>query len=259
MNRLKLIFCIVIFTSCGQQEPKTTSEVLDKFDREIIETTNPKVIFHKVDAKAILLGKSIKLLDNQFKEIKDISYLNEQFIKITEISDEYYKSKPTDDYCQELKYVKIKTNEFEGYVDGRKIYELINHTQNRTTEIDHNEISFTATKYFGVGVSNDDGLTFCSVNTPVVFSDKNTEYEGLIKMVKNKNYDSDYPFFELKDDDGANDEILDINKQDDKYLLKIKRTYQEGATNLLISIYKGESGKFVAEILENEQTEEENN
>ena len=107
-----------------------------------------------------------------------------------------------------------------------------------------------------MGVSDEDGLTGCEIHTPVVFLDKSANYEGLVKMVKNKNYEGNYPYFELKEDDGATDEILSINKQDDKYLLKIKRTYQEGGANLLVEIYKDQSGTFVAEIIENERTEE---
>jgi len=75
-------------------------------------------------------------------------------------------------------------------------------------------------------------------------------------MVKNKNYGDNYPYFELKDDDGAHDEIVSIDKQGDNYLLKIKRTYQEGGANLLVEIYRDKSATFVAEIKENERTED---
>ena len=242
--------------SCGQQDNKTTQETTQKEESIKTDTTKIKITFYKVNGKGILLGDNIKLLDENFKEIKDISYLNEQFVDVIEVSDKYHKLKPTDDYCQEFKYVKIKTKDFEGYVDGRKVYEPIKHLQNKIVKIDNNEVSFIATTYFGIGVADDDGLTGCSINTPVVFSDKSVNYEGVVKMVKNKNYEDNYPYFELKDDDGANDEILTINKQGDKYLLKIKRTYQEGGANLLVAVYKDKNGIFVAEIIENERTEE---
>ena len=255
MNKLILILSIALMTSCGQQETKNNSGTIEKVENVTKDTTDQKIIFYKVNGKAILLGDNIKLLDENFKEIKDISYLNEQFVQVTEVSDKYHKLKSTDDYCQEFKYVKIKTKDFEGYVDGRKLYEPIKHIHNKIIKIDYNEVSFIATTYFGIGVSDEDGLTGCSINTPVVFSDKSAKYEGLVKMVKNKNYEDDYPYFELKDDDGANDEILSINKQDDKYLLKIKRGYQEGGANILFAVYKDKNGTFVAEILENERTE----
>jgi hypothetical protein len=256
MKRLTTILSLILLISCGQQDNKTTQETTQKEESIKTDTTKIKITFYKVNGKGILLGDNIKLLDENFKEIKDISYLNEQFVDVIEVSDKYHKLKPTDDYCQEFKYVKIKTKDFEGYVDGRKVYEPIKHLQNKIVKIDNNEVSFIATTYFGIGVADDDGLTGCSINTPVVFSDKSVNYEGVVKMVKNKNYEDNYPYFELKDDDGANDEILTINKQGDKYLLKIKRTYQEGGANLLVAVYKDKNGIFVAEIIENERTEE---
>ena len=199
-------------TSCGQQETKNNSLTTEKVENVTKDTTDQKITFYKVNGKAILLGDNIKLLDENFKEIKNISYLNEQFVQVTEVSDKYHKLKPADDDCQEFKYVKIKTKDFEGYVDGRKLYKPIKHKQNKIVKIDNNEVSFIATTYFGIGVLDDDGLTGCSINMPVVFTDKSAKYEGLVKMVKNKNYENDYPYFELKDDDGATDKILNIDK-----------------------------------------------
>ncbi len=259
MNKLILILSFTLLISCRQQQTKTNSKTTKKVESVTKGKTHQKITFSKVNRKAFLLGENIKLLDENFKEIKDISFLNEQYIKVTEVSDKYHKVNPTDDYCQEFKYVKIKTNGLEGYVDGRKLYEPIKNAQNKIVKIDNNEVSFIPSTHFGIGVSDDDGLTGCSINTPVIFSDKNAKYEGFVKMIKNKNYKNDYIYFELKDDDGANDEILNINKEDDKYLLKIKRTYQEGGANLLISIYKDKSGAFVAEILENIQIEQSDN
>lgn len=54
------------------------------------------------------MGNDIKLLDGNFKEIKDISNLNEQLVDITEVSDLTYKANPADEHCQEFRYVKVK-------------------------------------------------------------------------------------------------------------------------------------------------------
>ncbi|WP_298119499.1 hypothetical protein [Flavobacterium sp.] len=256
MKRLTTILSLIILISCEQRENKTHLKTIEKVESVKSEANQIKITFYKVNGKGILLGDKIKLLDENFKEIKDISYLNEHFVEVTEVSDKYQKIKPTDDYCEEFKYVKIKTKDFEGYVDGRKIYEPIKHIQNKIVKIDNNQVSFIATTYFGIGAMDDEGLTGCPINTPVVFSDKSINYEGIVKMVLSKNYEDNYPYFELKDDAGANDEILSINKQADKYLLKIKRTYQEGGANLLVEIYKDKRGIFVAEVVENERTEE---
>ena len=127
---------MILLISCGQQENKTNQATTEKVENLTTDTSQTKITFCKVNGKGILLGNNIKLLDENFKEIKDISYLNEQFVDITEVSDKYHKLKPTDDYCQEFKYIKIKTKDFEGYVDGRKIYETIKHFQNKIVKID---------------------------------------------------------------------------------------------------------------------------
>lgn len=254
--KITQIFIILLFLSCGQKENKGSLEKTDTIQSITNDTILPKVTFYKVKAKAVLLGDNIQLLDENLKVVKDISFLNEQLVEVIEVSDKYYKENPSDGYCKEFKYVKIKAKDIEGYVDGRKLYELGKHNQNKIVKIGNNEISFILTTYFGIGVADEDGLTGCSINTPVIFSDKTAKYEGLVKMVKNKNYEGNYPYFELKEDDGANDKIESVDKQDDKYLLKIKRTYQEGGANILVSIYKDKNDVFVAEIIENERTEE---
>lgn len=257
MKKLTTLLNLIILFSCGQQENKTNQGTTEKVENVKTDTNQTKITFYKVNGKGILLGDNIKLLDENFKEIKDISYLNEQFVDITEVSDKYHKLKPTDDYCQEFKYVKIKTKDLVGFVDGRKIYEPIKNTQNKIVKTDNNEVSFIATSYFGIGVSDDDGLTGCSINTPVVFSDKSANYEGLVEMVKNKYYEDKYPYFELKEDDMAGDEILSIDKQADKYILSIRRVFQEGGANMKVAIYKNENNKYVAEIIEYLSLEEE--
>ena len=63
------------------------------------------------------------------KKQKDISSLNGQLVDITEISDLTYKANPADEHCREFRYVKIKTKDAEGYVDGRKVYGLTKDAQ----------------------------------------------------------------------------------------------------------------------------------
>lgn len=245
-----------ILISCNLQDNKTNlrTNASDRIEQKV--ATDLRNTFTKVKRKGILIGDNLKLFDQNLVEINDVSPLNEQFVEITEISHKYYKTNPSDDYCKDFKYVKITTKDYIGYVNGTKIYQPIKHIQNKNVEIDNNEVSFIVTTDFGIGVSDEDGLTFCSVYRPVIFSDRLANYEGLLKMVKNTNYSSNYPYFELKDDDMANDEILSIESQADKYIVKIKRTYQEGAANLSLAVYEDMRGIFVAEITAIEPTDE---
>lgn len=252
---LKFLFALLITltSACAQDNKLAHSEATKQTTHISIDKL---IDFQNVNFKGILIGENIKLLDDDFDEIKDISYLSEQFVEIVAVSKVSYKLNPADEYCDEAKYIRIKTKDFEGYVDGRKVFQLLENNQRKSVTIANNEISLIPTSYFGIGVANDDGLTFCSSNTPVIFKDVRANYEGLVKMVKNKNYEGEYPYFEIREDDGAYDQIKSIEKQGNKYLVKIEREYQEGGANLLISIYKDKSGIYYAEILEHKNIEE---
>ena len=243
--------------SCAQQEKnQLEEEVIDRVQENTVPTNSTKITFNKINGKAILLGQSIKLLDDNLQEIEDISYLNEHVVDLIESSTSYFKINPGDDYCEEFKYIRIKINDFEGLVDGRKVYEIMDRKHNKEFVFESNSVSLKATKYFGIDVTDDDGLTFCSVNTPVFIKDTSANYGGIVTMIKNKNYQNKYPYLELKDDNMELDEVISLEKEANKYILCIKRIYQEGGAQLKIEIYKDDSNKYVAEIIENKTIEE---
>lgn len=248
---------IFLLNSCGHPDGNPGLEQIENADSVKIDSSKIKVDFDKVNGKGILIGENIKLLDQNFQEIKDITYLNGQIVEFTEVSRNFHKISPGDDYCHEFKYVRIKTKDLNGYVDGLKLYEPVKNANNKVLKFNNLEVSFIGTRNFGIGVSDADGLTFCSIKTPVLFYDQSNNYEGLVKMVKNKNYKDDYPYFELKDDDMAGDEILNVEKQDGKYILSILRIYQEGGAKLKVVISMDKNRKFVAEIIEDLGIDEE--
>ena len=81
-------FHLTVKRYCGFYDDKNKDYVFFGYSN----TNNIKITFYKVNGKGILLGDNIKLLDENFKEIKDISYLNEQFVNVTEVSKKYHKS-----------------------------------------------------------------------------------------------------------------------------------------------------------------------
>ncbi len=248
MYKLILIFTSFILSACGQQ-------TLDNKQNKILETlTKDTVSYYEVGGKAILLGKSINLIDSAFYISKNINDYNEQIVEIGAISNNYYKLNKFDDYCDEFKYVQIKCEDFKGIVDGRNVFFPIKSLQNKTLEYNGNKIEFIATENGGIGADDENGLTGCTINTPVYFIDKNAKYEGVIKMVTNNYYNDDFPYLELKFDDTANDEIEKIEVKDGKYYLKINRSYQEGRAEILIEI-KNKNSEFTAEIIKLEKFE----
>ncbi|MEO5910236.1 MAG: hypothetical protein ABIP95_05070 [Pelobium sp.] len=252
MKKLIYLLPILFFISCQQNTNKSglkeSKSVKTSIKDSVVKST--KIIpFKKTTNEGVLIGKEIKLLDEQLNEIKNISFLNGQIIQVIGVSDSSYKINPKDEYCQEFKYVKVKTKDLEGVVEGRKVYGFTKDEQNKTVNIEGNEISFTPTQYYGIGVSDDNGLTGCQSQNPVIFSDGNAKYKGLVKMIKNEYVYDDYPYFELKADDGNYDEIISVKKQDGKYMLEIKRDFQEGIATMIVAIYKNTNSVYVAEII----------
>lgn len=229
MIRYVLFFSLFALTARAQQQPPMT--------------------WYKTHATGVLLGHNIQLLDSNLHVVKDISYLNEQSVDIMEVSVHFYKQNVGDAHCDELKYVKIKTKDIEGIVDGRKLYTPAKCIQNKTITVAGNQLRFITTVSFGVGPAEDDGLTGCTVYDPVWFIDRNGKYEGLVRMVKNKLYTADYPYLELKADDSAYDEVEKVAMQGNNYLVSIKRTLQEGSAKFLVKISKDKNSKYIAEIL----------
>lgn len=258
MNRFSLVLLIITISSCQQQEQQKqaviTKEDIPLQNTKPKEAENNALGFHKTNARAVLLGDNIQLLDYNLKVIKDITHLNGHMVEVKEVSDKYQKENQNDDYCLEFKYVKIKAGDIEGYVDGRKVFELIKSTQNKNVTFGQRQLSITTTSNFGIGVSNEVGLTGCSVFTPAVINDPASQYEGLVRMIRNDLYQDGHPWFQLRSDDGAGDEIVNIELKDGKFLFKIRRTFQEGGADLLVAIYKDGSNDYVAEILENKHT-----
>jgi hypothetical protein len=244
------IFLILFLFSCKEKKKNTEIRPTEISVSDSLVTTQQALSFTKANGKAILLGKNMKLLDENFEEIKDISYLNEVVVDFTEYSNEFVPDKKSNDYCQDFQYVKIKNEDWEGYVDGRNVYELIEHEQNTSFEIDNHKIQLIATRHFGIGVSDENGLTFCSINTPMVLVDEKEGYYGIVLMKQNDLYENPYPYFELWDNDMGHDEVVDLEKINNLYLLKLKRFYQEGENVLTFSIFKDELGLYYAELIE---------
>jgi hypothetical protein len=259
MKFLALIALIIIFFSCKNNvdTAEKTAQTKDTINNVSISTTSQSPIeiiknepFSNYQAKAVLIGQKIELLDENSKIIKDISNLNEKIISVLAISNKINFHKNVSD-CNEYKWVKIKIDNEIGFVDGTYLYELIEHKQNQKKQIGTDEIEITLTKNMGQREFDETGdPLYCFSDKPIVFKDKASKYEGVIKTLKNKFSENNKYYFEIADNDGAGDEIKTIEKINEQYIFTIERSYQEGVGNLKVSIYKDNNGKFVAEITE---------
>ena len=154
--------------------------------------------------------------------------------------------------------MKVKIGEEIGYIDGNFLYELIQDKQNQKLVFGTNEISLTLTKTMGQREFDEtEEPLYCYSEKPIIFIDKESNFEGLITTIQNKYSEKNNHYFSLFDDDGAGDEVKKIEKIDNKYILSILRVNQEGGANMKVAIYKDDKNKFVAEILEYKSIEEE--
>ena len=247
---LAIVFGLLGAHSAAAQERKAPVKTRGK------NAAQSGIAYRKLSGKAVLIGEEIHLLDKNYQKLKDISHLSGHFAKITAVSKDYHKQNPKDDFCESFKYVKIKIDGLEGIVDGRKVYRLLKNKQGISREIEGSKITLTATKNFGVDVMEEEGLTGCSAQSPAVFSDERAKYVGLVYMKRNEFYNSDYPYFELKDDNEAADGVMNIEKQGNYYPVLINRISREGIFNLLIRIGRTPDGKYMAEIVKKEPAEE---
>ena len=82
----------------------------------------------------MLLGNKISLLNSDLSFNKDISKLSGQLVNVIEVSENYQKKNSKDDRCDEFLYVRIKGKDFEGIVDGRNVFEIMESKQNVVLE-----------------------------------------------------------------------------------------------------------------------------
>jgi hypothetical protein len=138
---------LIFFISCESSVSTTPVDNTISTDQNAISGLKKPITFYGVDGHAILLGKDIKLLDSNFTEIMDISRFNEHWVRVTKVSNEYHLPPSSGEPCDRFKYVKIGNDEFEGYVDGRFLYESGKDLKNKFLTIDGKNISLVTTHH----------------------------------------------------------------------------------------------------------------
>lgn len=247
MKFLCSLLIVFFISSCNNKGKKDTLKNTSELNqKETINHTPKPILFNSVNSQGVLIGKKIMLLNESLKTIKDISIDNESFVQITAISNSNYKKNKDDDYCESFKYVKIKSKDFEGIIDGRFIFEPVKESsQNKKSE----DIQFVTTSYFGIGPFEDDDISGCIEIGPTLLIGNKTETKYLVYMVRNKYYDSKYPYFSLNTDSEIWDNIVTIKKVAKKYQLQIKRTHQDSEELITLEIQKNKQEKYLAEII----------
>ena len=261
---MKSLFNIMIFlllmTSCNKMkqhdEAITATDTPSKedfnvstfFKEEIPKEQAPSISFKEVEAKGILLGDSISILD---LKLQNISLLGEgALVDIMGVSDSLFQK--TNDNCDAFKYVKINTHSGARIIDGRHVYQISSSNEGINFEYKQNSYYIKTTEFYGIGPSDDEGLTFCNKYfEPVVLTNLTNNTTQFIVLVKNElsneaYWNKGFPYFEFMANDGAYDQIKSVTPIKEGVILNIKREFQEGWNEFQIKlllnqdIYKAE-------------------
>lgn len=253
MKRLLYILPILL-ASCGQPNDKAQEQIssVSKEQTGTPEKTIDKktITFKEHSGKAVLIGEKIDVTDD---ELHVLTTLNESsIVEIVGLSDSLFQK--TDDYCDAFRYVKIRADSQKGIIDGRSVYQITNSQQDTSFNYEDKKFDIRSTLFFGIGVSDDDGLTFCSKYfEPVVIIESDSNQPKLIEIIKDDiskeaSWNDDFKYFELMANDGAYDKIKRIEQTGNGVILTIKREFQEGWNEYQVRL-KSAEGTYKAEYL----------
>jgi len=212
-----------------------------------------EITFTKTNGQAILIGNSIRILDNNLDLVEEITNNQPQIVDIIGISDSLFNQ--TKEICNAFWYVKVKGNTINGIVNGRQVFEIQNSKQDTSFTVDGNQIEILTTDFLGMGVDYNGDIMGCPVDQPILIKDKKNNYFGLVDLTQNEyskkaSWDNEYPFFEIRSDDGCYDKIESIIVDGTEIRLKIHRRWQEGKNdyevllNFVDNKYKAEYLNF---------------
>ncbi len=214
----KLLYLIpLIISACGQLSNDTKA------------TINAETItFQKVNGKAIVIGEKVNILNKTLQTKTTLK--GNSIVEIVGVSDSLFQK--TEDYCDAFRYVKIKDE--NGLIDGRKVYKLTGSEQDTSFNFKDNTFHLTATTFFGIGVSDEDGITFCSKYfEPIAITNSKLNQTRFIKLIENElslkvAWSDNCEYLELMANDGAYDKVIKIEESKKGVILTIEREFQEG-------------------------------
>lgn len=185
----------------------------------------------------VITIEKLHLYNRKGVVIDSVENLFGQIIQIDSISSLKYDLKHSSDECNLHNFVKISNANINAWVYGKNVFEIEKGNRTVLFSSDSIDFKFQPTKNFGIGVMNEDGLTFCGDGThsPVLlFNSKYNKQELVFLNKKNEAYGFDYLTY--NNHDGWNDKILDLKYADDILYLTVVRSYQEGRVKINLEI-----------------------
>ena len=203
------------------------------------------ILSREINAKAFVIGANVKLLNHVFDVIGEVKQDNEVASEVTAVSVNQFSDSDVSESnrCDAYYYVKIKTENQEGWVDGRKVYRVCENEIYKRFTFNEQEFQIHATHYFGERLRDLDYTREClEMRNPIVL--KNLETGELHLVKKEDTESSEFPYLELdlyKFDDY---EVTKASTTKHLIILNMVRSNSRERTEYSITINKTEDGSF---------------
>jgi len=251
-STLLALTCLCLLASCKdeKQEETTAPEAPATLQVQISDDFTTV----KYPNKALILYNDLILYNKDKVAGNKISGLYGLIVDIDSISKDRLALTKTNDKCLQHNFVYLSHPKIKGWVYGQDVFEYLHDDRDTVFTLQDIEFRLYATKNFGVGASDDEGLTFCGDNNPVVLYNSKYKAETFVPMQADTVYNSNYMVMNASD--GWEDKLKDARLIDDKLILTIHREYQEGSADITIEIKlleKGYHGKIIDVVKYDEQ------
>ncbi|WP_196889341.1 hypothetical protein [Aureivirga sp. CE67] len=273
MKRIYLLFASLLVLSCNTSESKINNEkkeitpkeikdtLIDNKENEKLEIEKEKekpsennsispISFSSEKGTAVLIGESIKLLNENLEIIDSLNLKQGSFVNIIAKSDSLYNKK---EYCDAFNYLKVNFMLKKGVLDGRFVYKIDEKIVD-TIDSKNKKLKLFRTKYYGIGFVDDDGLTLCfKYRQPVVLKDESKGFFGLVEVEEDiiSGKESEFKsagFLQLNQDDVGQEKVENVIFTEDGIILKIKSSMHD--SYMFFDLFlRYENGKYIAKYL----------
>ena len=239
MNLNTLIFYAfsVVLASCSITS--THNPVKDSNPEEQESTkVDQTLTFSTTNKEAILIGDNLPVFDTNLIEVDQKQ--EGDLVKVIGVSTQWIQN--TKDYCDAYQYVKIETQSGTRLMDGRAVYQILPIRENQSFKFKNKSFQLHQTLFYGMGVSDENGLTFCTkFHEPLVLKEETSQAVQLVTIIDNSfskkaSHTDTFSYLELMENDGAVDSIQAIEPTETGAQLTLKRMHHETWNTIKIEL-----------------------
>ena len=219
-------------------------------EKNISQSKKVQIKEEKYVNKGVLIGDTILLYNDNLQPIKNISSFNEKIVNIIGKSDKRINLLNDNEECNEYYFVKISIGDIEGWTNGKYIFEFKQSDLDTIINLASNSYSLITTKDFGIGVTNDIGLSGCGEFYPVVWYEKKKDTYNLISFENTIDVGRyGFKYFCLRNDEGGMDQIKSINISD-TITINFERPMQIAQATYKLKIFTNNNNKLIGSVLD---------